>query len=343
MSLTLFYHPVFLLHITGLHPESPERLRSTRVFLEDHNLLDKLKEVEPHCATEEELRLVHTANHIEEVRKLARKGGGYIDSDTILSSSSYKAAVFACGAAIDAVEEVLTNQQDVFCLIRPPGHHALADKAMGFCLFNNLAIAASYAIKKKGISRILIVDWDAHHGNGLQDIFYETDRVLYISLHQMPLYPGTGTIEEVGKGKGEGFTINIPFPSGTAESTYLKAFYEIILPVAEQFEPEMVMIAAGYDSHCRDPLASVCLTANSYAKMTAMLKSISHSPFVLTLEGGYQLEALSRSVAATIAEVASIKFELNEEPVIAGEQRYGLESIVRIKKVQQRYWSLKLG
>lgn len=340
MSLTLFYHPVFLLHQTGFHPESPERSKAIRAFLEDKKLLAKLKEVEPREATVEELHLVHTERHIARIKELAGKGGGYVDSDTVMSSSSYKAASFACGAAMDAVEEAIRNQQDVFCLVRPPGHHALADQAMGFCLFNNLAVAASYAIEKKRVSRILIVDWDAHHGNGLQDIFYESNSVLYISLHQSPLYPGTGAIERTGKGKGQGFTINIPFPSGTGESSYLCAFEEIILPVASQFQPEMIMVAAGYDSHREDPLASLCLKGESFAKMAAMLKPLSPSPLIFSLEGGYNLQALSRSVAATIAAVASLQLELGEEQVEVKEQKHALESIKEVKKMQKNYWSL---
>jgi len=340
LALTLFYHPIFLLHLTGgVHPERPERLTATRKLLEESGLLNHLKELEPRPAKEDELQRVHAKEHIDRVRVTAQEGGGYLDSDTVVSFSSYEAASRAAGAAVSAVDEVVQEGNDVFCLVRPPGHHATSDRGMGFCLFNNLAVGAAYSLSEKKHSRILIIDWDAHHGNGLQEIFYGDRRVLYVSLHQSPLYPGSGSIREVGSGEGKGYNINIPFPPRTGEESYLKAFSQIIVPAAREYDPELIMIAAGYDGHFADHIASLALRATSYARMIALLKSEFALPFVVSLEGGYHLTALAQSVAATISELAEVPYHF-EEQAPPEDKEDPLRLIEEVKKVQRKYWPL---
>lgn len=340
MALIVFYHPTFLLHLTGSsHPERPERLIVIRNYLEKEAILSQVKELEPRPATVQELERVHTKEHIVRVRELAKGDGGFLDSDTVVSYFSYDAALLAAGAAICAIEEVLKGN-DAFCLVRPPGHHATSDNAMGFCLFNNLAVAAAYALEEKKLSKILIVDWDAHHGNGLQEIFYSDPRVLYTSLHQSPLYPGTGAISELGSGKGAGFNINIPFPPLTGETAYLQAFEEIILPAARSYAPELIMIASGYDAHFSDPLASLLLQAKTYSRLVAILKEEFKLPFVVSLEGGYDLHALAFSAAATIAELASLPIHFEEEPGPQEETMLARKVVEAVKEVHLAYWPL---
>lgn len=341
MALTLFYHPTFLLHLTGgMHPERPERLTATRKLLEESGLLSHLKELEPRPAKEDELQRVHAKEHIDRVRITAQEGGGYLDSDTVVSSSSYEAASRAAGAAVSAVDEVVQEGNDVFCLVRPPGHHATSNQGMGFCLFNNLAVGAAHSLSEKKHSHILIIDWDAHHGNGLQEIFYGDRRVLYVSLHQSPLYPGSGSIREVGSGEGKGYNINIPFPPRTGEEAYLKVFEEVILPAAKKYAPQLVMIAAGYDGHFSDPLASLLLKASSFSRMTAMLKAEFKLPFIVSLEGGYDLKGLALSVFATICELASLPCGIEKEEVPPGEKDCSFKVIEEVKHVHSRYWPL---
>lgn len=341
MALILFYHPTFLLHLTGMtHPERPERLIVIRNLLEKEALLSQIEEREPRAAREEELERVHTREHLVRVRELAKGEGGFLDGDTVASFFSYEAALFAAGAVISAVDEVLDKTNDTFCLVRPPGHHATSDRAMGFCLFNNIAVGAAYALAERGVSRILIVDWDAHHGNGVQEIFYSDPRVLYISLHQSPLYPGTGAISEVGSGEGEGYNVNIPFPPATGERSYLQAFEEIVLPAAKSYSPELILIASGYDGHFSDPLASLVLRAQTYTRLLSALKQELGLPFVVSLEGGYDLHALAFSAVATIAELASLPIHFEEEPGPEEETLLARKVIEAVKKVQAAYWTL---
>ncbi len=302
-SKGLVFHENYLLHDTGGHPESKERLVAIMDHLERVGLLSELTPVEAREATPQEVALNHSLEYIEWVRRFCEKGGGRLDADTVACPHTYKAALWAVGGALAAVDAVLEGRcSSVFCALRPPGHHALRARAMGFCVFNNVAIAARYALDK-GLERILIVDWDAHHGNGTQDSFYATPKVLYFSTHQSPLYPGTGRAEETGDGPGRGYTINCPLPPGSGDEVFMGVFERVLLPRAREFSPQLILISAGYDAHSYDPLASLDLSTRGFGELARKIAKLSRehqAPVVALLEGGYSLSALAESVAATI-------------------------------------------
>jgi acetoin utilization deacetylase AcuC-like enzyme len=316
----LFYDPIFEEHKTGYgHPERPERLPVALEALKDSGLLEAVGVISPREATTGEIEFVHTPQYVEKVERVADSGGGQLDMDTALSAQSYAAALKAAGALLQSVDGCLQGDfERSFCLVRPPGHHALPDRGMGFCLFNNVAIAARYATTRKDVERVLIVDWDAHHGNGTQDIFYEDPAVLYVSLHQHPHYPGTGSVGETGHGKGEGYTMNFPFPPGTGEDEYLEAFRRVILPAAREFDPRFIMVSAGYDSHGGDLLCSMRLNDTSYRKMADLLCGFAddccNGRLIATLEGGYNLDAQANSIVQTVAAMAGIDVPGEDEP-----------------------------
>ena len=253
----------------------------------------------------EDLLLVHSAQHVARVDRSASAGGGWLDGDTMTSPGSYEAALYAAGGVARATEEVIKGDvESAFALVRPPGHHATRTDAMGFCLFNNVAIAARVAVQKHGLERVLIVDFDVHHGNGTQDIFYADAQVVYVSTHQYPLYPGTGRVEEAGVAGGRDHTVNIPLPPWSGDREYLLAFEQIIVPVARRFQPEIILVSAGYDAHWADNISSMQVTVGGYARMATMLKQLAtelcQGRLVFALEGGYHLQALAHSVKATI-------------------------------------------
>jgi acetoin utilization deacetylase AcuC-like enzyme len=318
-EVIIYFDPIFEEHKTGYgHPERPERLPVAMKALSEAGVLDKVRVVSPRDATVQEIELVHGGRYIEHVRDVAEAGGGNLDMDTAVSKDSYRAALRAAGALLDSVDFCLQGEaRRTFCMVRPPGHHALPSRGMGFCIFNNIAVGARYAMSRKGIKRVLIVDWDAHQGNGTQEIFYEDPDVMYVSLHQYPHYPGTGWIDETGKGKGEGYTINLPFPAGTGEEHYLAAFDRVVLPAARRFEPGLVMVSAGYDSHVGDLLCSMRLTDTSYRKMTDMLVAFADEccsgRLIATLEGGYNLNAQARSIVQTVAGLAALDIPGKDE------------------------------
>ena len=246
---------------------------------------------------------VHPEDYVDSIRATAEAGGGYLDVDTVMSAGSYDAALHAAGGACAMVEELLAgNAPFAFCAMRPPGHHAERATAMGFCLFNSVAIAAQHALAT-GAERVLVLDWDVHHGNGTNDIFHGRDDVLFASIHESPLYPGTGPLSDVGSGAGEGFSLNLPVPSGSGEQTFLGLVQHVVAPAAREFRPGIVLVSAGYDAHREDPLASCELEDASYAALAASVRDLGAelaAPVGLVLEGGYALDALARSVAATV-------------------------------------------
>jgi acetoin utilization deacetylase AcuC-like enzyme len=256
-------------------------------------------------AEEEDLARIHTPAYLDHLRKLCESGGGYLSLDTSFGPDSWEAARSASGAAIGAVESALSGEA-AFAVARPPGHHAGGEYGMGFCLLNHAAVAAEYA-RSRGLARIAILDWDVHHGNGTQDIFYEDDQVLYLSVHQSPFYPGTGASDEVGEGRGRGFTVNVPLPAGSGEDDYAAAFADVFLPVLREFRPGLIIVSAGYDAHAADPLGGMSLDAASFARFASRLASLARevgaAPLALVLEGGYNLRALTESVAATMRGV----------------------------------------
>jgi acetoin utilization deacetylase AcuC-like enzyme len=246
---------------------------------------------------------VHPDAYVDAIRAASEAGGGYLDADTILSPGSYRAAMHAAGGACAVVDELLAgNAPFAFCGMRPPGHHAERATAMGFCLFNNVAIAAQHALGR-GIERVLVLDWDVHHGNGTNDIFHGRDDVLFASIHQSPLYPGTGPLSDTGSGPGEGFSLNLPVPPGSGEHTFVSLVQHVVAPAAREFRPGIVLVSAGYDAHRDDPLASCELEDGSYGALAACVRDLAAelgAPVGVVLEGGYALGALARSVAATI-------------------------------------------
>jgi len=304
MKVGYVYVPVYLKHDTGQHPENARRLEAIISYLEQTGLRQKLSPIPPRAATAEEIALVHSRQYIAYIKEVAKNGGGWLDVDTVMSPGSYDAAVYAAGGVISATEAVMDGEVgSAFALVRPPGHHATATQAMGFCLFNNIAIAAKYALNKYKLQRIAIIDFDVHHGNGTQDTFYDDPRVLYVSTHEFPLYPGTGRIEEAGSGEGRGTTVNIPLPAGTGDAEYLEVFDQIIVPVVRRFSPQLVLVSAGYDAHWSDSIAMMEVSVTGFAKMTEIIKGLvdelCSGRLVFTLEGGYSLDALAASVKAT--------------------------------------------
>lgn len=278
------------------HPERPDRLRAIVRHVRESGMWDQLVHLTPTPATEEQVLSVHTREHLSLIRKTCEAGGGILDEgDTHAVAASFEVAMLAVGAASTAVDAVLGGQvSSAFAAVRPPGHHAERDRPMGFCLFNNVAVAARHAQHAHGVDRVAILDWDVHHGNGTQHIFEEDPSVFYISLHQYPFYPGTGARNETGKGGGEGFTLNIPLPAGTGEAEYAQAFDAEIVPALKRYAPGLLIISAGFDAHKDDPLGGMRLTETSVALFTRVLAGI--APVVSVLEGGYNLEALGRSV-----------------------------------------------
>ncbi len=304
-------HPSSLAHDPGAlipgHPERPQRLRAIEQALTARSWLG-CRRMQAPAATHAQLELVHSRELIAQIERLQRAGGGLIDPDTALSEGSLPAALHAAGGACELVRALLAGEAEFgFSLCRPPGHHAERARAMGFCLFNNIAIAAEHAIRELGCRRVAIIDWDVHHGNGTQEIFYERADVLYISIHRRPFYPGTGAAEEAGAGAGAGCTLNLPVPAGSDGCLWLDLIERRAIPAAEAFAPGLILISAGYDAHARDPLGGCLLESSDYAAMAKALRALGErtgAPIGAVLEGGYDLQALAESVPATLSALA---------------------------------------
>src|SRR3954447_18964048 len=267
-------HPSSLEHDTGSHPENASRIRAIETRLDEAGWAG-LQRIEAPAATREQLARVHTAAHIDAIEEFSARGGGMIDIDTVGSEGSFDAALHAAGGAVNAVERLLAGEDSfAFCALRPPGHHAEAGRAMGFCLFNNVAVAAAHAIEAAGAERVLVLDWDVHHGNGTEAIFAASDRVLYTSIHQWPLYPGTGPADYVGVGEGEGYTVNLPVPPGSGSETFLSLAQHVVAPIAREYRPGLLAISAGYDAHRDDPLADCTVDTEGYAQMAATMRAL---------------------------------------------------------------------
>lgn len=308
----LVYHPAYLEHDMGMgHPESPNRLRAIMQQLEQSGTMAQLTRIEPRMAEDEWITRVHTAAYLASLKQHAPTNGRVsLDPDTSMSPGSLTAAYLAAGGALAGIDAMMTKEVDhVFCAVRPPGHHAEANHAMGFCLLNNVAIAARYAQKKHGLSRVLIVDWDVHHGNGTQHSFEDDPSVLFFSTHQYPHYPGTGREPERGRGEGEGYTINVPMEAGEGDDEYRAVFQKVLVPAADEFKPELVIISAGFDAHKDDPLAGMGLTGAGYGELTGIVAGIArkhaHGRILSSLEGGYNLTALAASVDAHVRGLLS--------------------------------------
>ncbi len=294
-------HARFLDHDTGRgHPERADRLRAIEARLTRSGLRSSLESLLPEPADVASILRVHTAESVRQVAAAARSGGGALDADTVVSAASYEAALLAVGAALAAVERVHSGAwSNAFVACRPPGHHAERDRSMGFCLFNNVAVAAEHALLL-GAERVAIVDWDVHHGNGTQHSFEGRSDVFYASLHQWPWYPGTGAAAERGSGDGRGATLNLPLAAGSGDAAYLRAFDDRLLPALEDFAPDLVLVSAGFDAHERDPLSHTRVTTQCFATMTERLLGLAGGRLVSLLEGGYDLDGLADSVEAHV-------------------------------------------
>lgn len=305
-SVAIIYHPVFLTHDTGAHPETAARLVRVEHYLRARALWTQDNQLTPSPAPERYLLGVHSAAYLRRLERLCSQGGGVLSPDpTIASPRSYEAALHAAGAGLTAVDLLCAPRpRRSFALLRPPGHHAERAEALGFCLLNNVAVAALYARQRYGVGRVLIVDFDVHHGNGTQNRFYDDGDVLYVSTHQSPLYPGTGALHDTGHGAGSGANVNLPLPPKTGEAGFARVIAEVVVPAARRFRPQLILVSAGYDAHWRDPLAELRLSVANYGALARTLGDLANElcegRIAFLLEGGYDLEVLPLAVAATL-------------------------------------------
>jgi acetoin utilization deacetylase AcuC-like enzyme len=328
------------------HPESPERLRAIYKMLEEPEMKNIYAPVNPRPATREELEMIHTPSYIDLVASTAGKPYYRLDMDTSTCAKSYEAALWAVGGLLELIKAVMEKRLDNgFALVRPPGHHAEQDRAMGFCLFNNVAIGARYALQTFSLQRVLIVDWDVHHGNGTQNSFYEDPQVLYFSTHRYGFfYPGTGGAREVGKGKGEGFNVNVPLSTGVSDAEYGNIFEKFLKPIALEYQPQLVLVSAGFDTHYDDPLGGMEVTEKGFARMAQILMEIAEATaqgkLVITLEGGYDVSGQSRSVKAVLKELAQAP-PLDKQDLLEKEKAHYPrieQSLLQLKEIQKQYW-----
>jgi acetoin utilization deacetylase AcuC-like enzyme len=307
MASVFLAHPSSLEHDTGAHPEQAARIGAIERELAAREWLG-FERVSSPAVTRDVLTAVHPLAYVDTIEAAAALGRRQLDPDTVISSGSFEAALHAAGGAVRMVELLLDGEAAyAFSAHRPPGHHATPTRAMGFCLFNNVAVATRFALERRGLERVMILDWDVHHGNGTNDIFHDSDKVLFVSIHQSPLYPGSGPAADVGSGAGAGFTVNLPVPARTGDAVYRSLVEHVALPLLAAFEPQLLLVSAGYDAHRDDPLASCEVTEAGFAAMTRAVRracSSAGAGLGFVLEGGYALGALARSVAATMSELA---------------------------------------
>lgn len=336
-------------HTSPGHPESPRRLEAIYEMLKEDGIRGKFFEVQPRPATKEEIALNHSPEYIAKIEKTAGKTFVSLDPDTSTSEGSWEASVLAAGAVLTGLDFILGGKaENGFALVRPPGHHAEESRAMGFCLFNNIAIGARYLLKSCNLHKILIVDWDIHHGNGTQNSFYSSPEVLFFSTHQFPYYPGSGSFEERGTKEGAGFTVNVPLPGGQGDEDYLEIFKEILYPIAEKYMPEFILVSAGYDTFYLDPLGTMKVTPDGYFRLTRSLKELAEKlcdgRLLLTLEGGYHVEGIAESVKYTLLALSGDDtVGKSAKKNASGYKGTGLDiksTVDKVKKVHSAVWSI---
>lgn len=356
----VIYDNIYLEHYAEVgHPESPQRLTAIMNGIKKNRLLETGTCVllPPRAAPSKAVEAVHNPVYLKAIKRLSRSGGGVVDSDTILSAKSYNTAIHAAGGMLDACELVLRGKfSNAFALVRPPGHHAgtngraLSASSQGFCIFNNVAIAATNLIKKHGLERVMILDIDAHHGNGTQEVFNPTPKVLYVSVHQdgRTLFPGTGFVNEIGEGEGEGSKINIPLPPYSGDEIYLNALNQIAIPIATEYRPEIILVSAGFDAHHTDPVANMRLSSMGYLEIFDTALSLAYKlcsgKLVAVLEGGYNLDTLSKLVPGVIAKMAQVQFRIIDKRLSSTSDTVKLAEhvIKQVKNTLAHYWSFNL-
>jgi acetoin utilization deacetylase AcuC-like enzyme len=348
----VIFSPKYYQHNPGKgHPESAQRLHAIVNELEKGQLSnsDSWRFVQPEKASLEDVKLAHCIEYIKLIEAVCRSGGGFLDlEDTVVSPESFEVALYAVGGALKAINLIMDGKfQNAFALVRPPGHHASRHRACGFCIFNNTAIAAKYLLKKFKLKRILIMDVDAHHGNGIQETFYETDKVLYISLHEDPHgFPGTGFIDEIGESEGLGYNVNIPLPFKTGDNIYLRAINEIAEPIIDQYKPQFMLVSAGFDGHYADPVGSLSLSALCYQTVFEAIVNLASAKcdgkLVSILEGGYSTVFVGRLAAAAIARMSEATYSIDDRaPAISGQVRKQGEKVLEeVKRVQRAFWKI---
>jgi acetoin utilization deacetylase AcuC-like enzyme len=328
------------------HPESPRRLEVIYSMIDKVGPNLNLEEIPVRRASVEEISANHSSRYVEGIAATAGRSHTFLDPDTSTCADSWDAASMAVGGLLNLVDAAVEGTvRNGFGLVRPPGHHAEWDRAMGFCLFNNVALAARHAIDHHGMSRVAIVDWDLHHGNGTQRSFYEDPRVLFISTHQYPYYPGTGAVEETGRGKGEGYTVNVPFTPGAGDREYLAAFLGVAAPVIKSYKPELILLSAGFDAHHRDPLGGMGVSVDGYEQMLQILMRLAEEscsgPVILTLEGGYDLEALRQSVERVLSCLSfydPAQASMPQPPSMEDLHPRAAQTLKAVLAVQKKYW-----
>jgi len=345
---------VFLAHDPGFsHVENPSRLEVVYDGLNSFAGMGDILFPEPTPATRADLLRVHSPAHVDRIAATAGKAYEVLDADTCTSARSYEAAVLAAGAVVGAARLVAAGEvENGFALVRPPGHHAEKDYAKGFCLFNNVAVAAAYALSELGLKRVMIVDWDLHHGNGSQNSFYQTDQVLYFSTHMYPYYPGSGALQELGSGRGKGYNVNVPLSGGMNDIAYASIFNEVLAPIARQYQPEMIMVSAGYDIYYGDPLGTMAVTEVGFAYLTRVVKNLAaelcNGRLLLTLEGGYSLTGLRDGVLASLGELADIpgspelvgKIAALAEAGFGRPGALGKDSLATLRRAYAGHWKI---